>query len=1122
MHRSVRVLAHTALRTTMDEIAADAALSQVAVQNLVPVLVAQVQSSGVSQAQQTSAMDALLDVLAHFPETIVQDPSMQASVLETLLGVLHGRAALTKRAIQGLGVLGVECAPATYTQILEHGLATLQGAPPAATRTAIQLLGVLARETPLRLRPVAAARAQDVLHALHAGTNLDQDARDEFLESCLQTLSSLLVHVITPGSMDLHNLVEQVLSLLKYDPNATDYEEEEEEEEEEDDDLLDDDYSDDDDLSWKVRRASGKLLAALCTNHLDAVRPMAYTIASALVARFSEREESVRLEVLSTFTLLLQRLADGPEVSGHKRKRDNVERAERAAPLLDLLPHAVRSLGRQACTGSPVTQIACLDTLAQLAAVFGTAMAPHCAPILAAVRRILSGNREAAAHDRSRALACVTLLRELAIAAPAELAAELPYVVQVYADAIAAKHHRTALEALRASATLSQNVVQALGAQAVVSHLARLYDAALERLQRSDSDQALREAALSTIGTLLCSAGPELGARLEPGLDAIRTRLANEVLRAACLSVVLDVLACETLRPLPLLSAFAQSLLAPLLSLASVPDSNVSVLALRCLYSTLALLREHVPYDGRVAVVQLLRSVPVSAEAPTLAPLLALADLVVRTDPTQSRTVVESVLHAVLPLLGSPTLPTHTLDVLCELLRSLAAAEDSLAPALVSALENTWEAQCAAPTHGSLTPLAFARCLGAAAGTSAALPAMLSRVTALLVAQDAAPQSLGYYTLGVLGQQGTLCGWPEAPVVFSQVLGAPESTGRAFALGGMVLGDAQFRAPLDARLEEDLVPALRILREALSSANDEQLELLTAHYWPRLTLQVLSLSLDDAGQAVLDVLCECIARMVFSDPHSCLQQLEEEVHSHTPAVRAKVLGVARTVVTLDREHALDAMLAPQLWRILQLLGDEELAVRRGAVMALHAVVYNRPELVQEHLGALLPKLYQTTVVREDLKRKVAMGPFTVITDDGLDLRKNAFETLFTLLETCFAEMQVTDVLRCAVQALQDDDSVKLLACLMLMRIADLAPEQVSPFLDEISAPLRTILTRKIRDNATKQEVEKANELTHAAVRVLAHLSAACEVSMYPDFCELIAQTQQSPHAPLLAKLTAAP
>ncbi|WFD04344.1 hypothetical protein MOBT1_003051 [Malassezia obtusa] len=188
-------------------------------------------------------------------------------------------------------------------------------------------------------------------------------------------------------------------------------------------------------------------------------------------------------------------------------------------------------------------------------------------------------------------------------------------------------------------------------------------------------------------------------------------------------------------------------------------------------------------------------------------------------------------------------------------------------------------------------------------------------------------------------------------------------------------------------------------------------------------------------------------------------------------------------------------------------------------MALHATVYNRPELVQEHLNSLLPKLYQTTVVREDLKRKVAMGPFTVITDDGLDLRKNAFETLFTLLETCFGEMHVADVVRCGVQALHDDDSVKLLGCLMLVRLTDLAAQQVTPFLNEISAPLRTILTRKIRDNATKQEVEKANELTYAAVRVLAHLTAACEISAYPDFCELLAQTQQSPHAALLTKLS---
>lgn len=1097
----------------INEIGADASLSQIAVNNLIPVLVAQLQSSA-SHAQKISTLDVLVDVLVHFTPIIVQQPELQQTVLRALLGLLQTSPALSKRAIQGLGILGVECTQGTYDEILQHGLASLTGAPPAATRISVQLLGTLARETPLRLRPVAPTYASKVLSVLMASSNVGEEERDDFLESCLQTLTSLLVHVIEPGTMDMHALIEHILQLLRYDPNAAEFEDEDELDDD-DENLFDEEYTDDDDLSWKVRRASAKLLAALCTYHLDTIRPTAYTIASVLVSRFNEREESVRLEILDTFTLLLQRVADEP-AGVHKRKRDAVERT---APLRDLLPNAVRSLCKQAGTGSATSQIASLDTMAQLAAVFGQALAPQCAAILEAVRRILTGNREAATHDRNRSLACVALLSELAKAAPSEVVTELPYVVQVFAGAVNAKHHRTALEALRASGTVARSVVTSLGAARVASQLVHLYDAALERLQRPDSDQALREAALDTLGVLLCNVGPDLGERLQPGLEMIRARLTNEVLRSACLTVTLGVLSCDLLRPLSPLAIYAQACLVPLLQLTNSPDSTISVLALRCLNAALSLLRENVSYDDRVMIVQHICAMPKNAESPTLAPLLDLADLVVQVNPSEVNVIAENVLHSVLPLLGSATLQARALDALCDLLRSLTAAQDSLAPTLVTAVESTWEAQCASSAHSPPTPLAFARCLGAAAGLSGALPDTLARVGSLVISDHPAAQSLGYYTIGVLGQQGTLCGWPQAPTIFMHMMGAPESSGRAFALGGMLLGDAQFFAPLETRLDEDLVPALRILREALANASEEQLQVLKDHLWPRLTQQAQAVQLDETGQTVLDLLCECIARIVFADAFACLEQLESEVHSHTPAVRAKVLGVARMLVTLDRTHVLDSVLAPQLWRYLQLLDDEHLAVRRGAVMALHATVYNRPELVQEHLNSLLPKLYQTTVVREDLKRKVAMGPFTVITDDGLDLRKNAFETLFTLLETCFGEMHVADVVRCGVQALHDDDSVKLLGCLMLVRLTDLAAQQVTPFLNEISAPLRTILTRKIRDNATKQEVEKANELTYAAVRVLAHLTAACEISAYPDFCELLAQTQQSPHAALLTKLS---
>lgn len=47
--------------------------------------------------------------------------------------------------------------------------------------------------------------------------------------------------------------------------------------------------------------------------------------------------------------------------------------------------------------------------------------------------------------------------------------------------------------------------------------------------------------------------------------------------------------------------------------------------------------------------------------------------------------------------------------------------------------------------------------------------------------------------------------------------------------------------------------------------------------------------------------------------------------------------------------------------------------------------------VKELLPTLLPSLYRETVVNLDLVHEVEMGPFKHIVDDGLDLRKSAYE-----------------------------------------------------------------------------------------------------------------------------------
>ena len=72
-------------------------------------------------------------------------------------------------------------------------------------------------------------------------------------------------------------------------------------------------------------------------------------------------------------------------------------------------------------------------------------------------------------------------------------------------------------------------------------------------------------------------------------------------------------------------------------------------------------------------------------------------------------------------------------------------------------------------------------------------------------------------------------------------------------------------------------------------------------------------------------------------------------------------------------------------------------VRRLALSALNSAARTKPHLVHDHLPALLPILYSETAVKPDLIRTVQMGPWQHKVDEGLDARKTAWETLYTLV-----------------------------------------------------------------------------------------------------------------------------
>jgi len=153
----------------------------------------------------------------------------------------------------------------------------------------------------------------------------------------------------------------------------------------------------------------------------------------------------------------------------------------------------------------------------------------------------------------------------------------------------------------------------------------------------------------------------------------------------------------------------------------------------------------------------------------------------------------------------------------------------------------------------------------------------------------------------------------------------------------------------------------------------------------------------------------------------------------------------------DQPHAIDEQLRPLMGQFLaHSIRDSELAVRRAAIITMNSAAHNKPRLVKDCLAELMPALYEETKVNQALVHEVEMGPFKHVVDDGLDLRKAAFECLYTLGDRCLDRLDVFDYMSHVENGLKDQHDIKLLTFLMIIRLANKCPLQLAQRVDKFA------------------------------------------------------------------------
>ena len=175
-----------------------------------------------------------------------------------------------------------------------------------------------------------------------------------------------------------------------------------------------------------------------------------------------------------------------------------------------------------------------------------------------------------------------------------------------------------------------------------------------------------------------------------------------------------------------------------------------------------------------------------------------------------------------------------------------------------------------------------------------------------------------------------------------------------------------------------------------------------------------------------NVVAECLGKIAILEPGR-LDELKSMVASGEAAVRQTVATAVRHAVSDAPNAAVDERLTADAAVFLSLIDDEDLGVKRAALLTLNTLIHSKQGIVRPILASLVEKVYRETVVREELIHKVMLGPFSHIVDDGLgarpthhivvafhvlsvllslpDARKATFECIDTLVENCLDALE---------------------------------------------------------------------------------------------------------------------
>ncbi|XP_041080716.1 cullin-associated NEDD8-dissociated protein 1-like [Polyodon spathula] len=1057
---------------------------------------------------QLEALDILSDMLSRLSSTLI---SFHSPILSCLLPQLTSpRLAVRKRAIIALSHLVPSCSAAIFTELMKHLLTELsRNESTSTTRTYIQCLAAISRQAGHRV----GEHLEKIIPVLVKYCSVEDD---ELREYCFQAFESFVRRCPKEMSPHIPTVIGLCLKYITYDPNYN-YDNDEEDDDnamdtesgDEEDEETGDEYSDDDDMSWKVRRSSVKCLEAVVSTRHDMLQDFYKTVSPALIARFKEREENVKADIFLAYMSLLKQTRP---MQGWLQSSDIMGKEESSLTMLkSQVPNVVKALHKQLKEKSIKSRQGCLCLLTELANVLPGALADHIPALIPGIVYSLT-DKSSSSNMKIDSLSFLNVI--LCNHPPEALHPHIKVILPPVVACIGDPFYKITSEALLVTQQLVK-VIRPLEKPSSFDskpYVKDVFSSTLKRLKAADIDQEVKERAISCMGQIICNLGDQLGGELQPTLKIFLERLKNEITRLTTVKT-LTLIAGSSLK-IDLKPVLAEGV--PIL--ASFLRKNHRALKLMTLIALDIIIKNYSDCLKPAMIESVLSEIPsligendmhISQVA------IMLLSCLTKVCPSSLSKISGSALPEVFNLVHSPLLQGGAMNAILDFFQALVVTKagnmgfNELLKHLTGPFYGSQKSGGSNIIHRQ-SYYSVAKCVAALSSTCPKEAINMVNHFIQDVKNTKSSDSvriLAFLCLAEVGRTMNLGGQKELKTVIIESFSSPNEevkSAASYALGNICVGNLNEYLPfmlseIGSQPKRQYL-LLHSLKEVISSSSVEALKPYVEDIWT-----LLFKHCECSEEGTRNVVAECLGKLTLVNPAQLLPRLKKQLTSGSPYTRSTIVTAIKFTIT-DQLLPIDTLLKGCIGDFLKTLQDPDLNVRRVALVMFNSAAHNKPSLIRDHLDSVLPHLYNETKIRKDLIREVEMGPFKHTVDDGLDVRKAAFECMYTLLDSCLDQLDIFEYLNHVEDGLKDHYDIRMLTFIMLARLSAMCPNAVMQRLDRLVEPLRATCTTKVKAGSVKQEFEKQDELKRSAMRAVAALLTIAEAqksSVMSDFTSQI-------------------